>query len=450
MFNKLFESRALTFQSLWGNDLDASLVNQSGTHINSETAFRVHAIYAAVSLISDTIATLPLDAYFRRDGARFAFRPKPAWVSRPSVDELPTAFWGAITTSLLIDGNAFIRIYRSGGEIVNLVVLNPTTVEIKRNGIGRVIYNVAGENNALTTNDILHIPNVTRPGQLRGISPVEVLKDNWGLNLAMESYAARFFGQGATMAGHIEYPGALNQEQAKNLAESFQAAHSGFRKSHKIGILSNGASFKATSVNPEDSQLIEARRLAVEDVARVFNIPPHKMGLPGTTTYASVEQNNIAFSQDVIRPIVYKLETAFGFLLTETPGAENAFLKFNMDALVRSDINSRMSAYSTGLNSGFLTVNDVRRYEDLTPQNDPSADQVRVPLANVNISAAGINEQEAKVKMAQQLIQVGFDPASVLANLNLPAMTHTGLASTQLQAVAQIDPENPQSVYGVE
>jgi phage portal protein BeeE len=252
------------------------------------------------------------------------------------------------------------------------------------------------------------------------------------------------------MAGHIEYPGQLNAEQAKNLAEGFQARHSGFRKSHKVGVLTNGATFKATSVNPEDSQLIEARRLAVEDVCRVFNIPPNKMGLPGTTTYSSVEQNNIAFSQDVIRPIVYKLEVAFGFLLQETPGAENAFMRFNMDAIVRADLNSRMSAYSTGLLAGFLTINDVRRLEDLVPESDPAASQVRVPLANVNIAASNIGEQAERVKMAQGLIQVGFDPASVLQNLGLPPMTHTGLASTQLQAVAQIDPENPQSVYEVQ
>ena len=109
-----------------------------------------------------------------------------------------------------------------------------------------------------------------------------------------------------------------------------------------------------------------------------------------------------------------------------------------------------MSAYSTGLLSGFLTINDVRRLEDLQGIDDPSADTVRVPLANVNVAAATLKEETEKVDMAQRLIQVGFDPADVLDKLGLPAIGHTGLPSVQLQPTAQIDPEDPNSEYIVE
>jgi hypothetical protein len=132
------------------------------------------------------------------------------------------------------------------------------------------------------------------------------------------------------------------------------------------------------------------------------------------------------------------------------PGGETAFVKFNLDGLLRADINSRMTAYSTGLLSGFLTINDVRRLEDLQAIDDPSADTVRVPLANVNVAAATLKEETEKVDMAQRLIQVGFDPADVLDKLGLPAMEHTGLPSVQLQPTAQIDPEDPNSEYIVE
>lgn len=445
------EDRALSFQTIWGSGGDLEIGTQSGTVVNADTAFRINAVFSAVSLISDTIATLPVDSYIRRDGARFAFRPRPAWVTRPDVDTTKEAFYGAVIVSLLLDGNAFVRVYSNRrGEIVNLVVLNPTKVEIERNGLGRVMFRCEGEEKLLSAEEIVFIPDVVRPGHIRGISRVEALKDNFGLALALESYAARFFGQGATTQGIIEYPSKLTQVQAEELRESFDNRHKGWRRSHRTGVLSNGAKYVQTSVDPEKSQALDARRMAVEDVARAFNVPPHLLGLPGTTSYASVEQNNLAWVTHCLRPIVQKLETALSPLLTRSAGGESAFLKFSLDGLLRADINSRMTAFSIGLQSGFLTINDVRRLEDLPPIDDASADTVRVPLANVNVSAATLSETSEKVDMASKLVQVGFDPVSVLAQLDLPPMAHTGLPSVQLQPIVQIDPEAPESAYEVE
>jgi hypothetical protein len=189
--------------------------------------------------------------------------------------------------------------------------------------------------------------------------------------------------------------------------------------------------------------------MAVEDVARAFNVPSNFLNLPGTNTYASVEQNSLMFVKYCLRPIVQKLESAFTPLLSRVPGGENAFIKFNLDGLLRADINTRMSAYSTGLQSGFLTINDVRKLEDLQPVNDPSANTVRVPLANVNIEAADLNATDKRVTMAQKLVSSGYNPAEVLASLGLPAIAHTGLPSVQLQGIAQVDPEDPTSAYEV-
>lgn len=450
MLGGFFEQRAVSPLTQWAMGDDSFATTQSGTVVTQDNVFKVNAIFSAVSLISDTVSTLPVDCFIRRDGARFPFRPKPTWVTKPDVDTTAIAFWSANIVSLLLDGNIFVRVFRdSSGNIVNLVVLNPLKVTIKRNGLGRVMYDYEGEKKMLSSDDIIHIPDVVRPGELRGVSRVEALKDNFGLAIALESYAARFFGQGATSQGVIEVPGNLTSDQAKNLADGFDARHKGFRKAHKTGVLFGGAKYVKTTVDNDAAQFIDSRRLAVEDVARAFNIPTHLLGLPGTNTYSSVEQNNIAFVVHTLRPIVQKLESGYSVLLNTVPGGEQAFIKFNMDGLLRADVQSRMAAYSVGLQSGFLTINDVRRLEDLTPQADVSAEQVRVPLANVNISAAGLTEQEGKVTMAQKLIAVGFDPASTLAALNLPTITHTGLPSQQLQSVATIDPENPESVYGV-
>ena len=448
MLNNLFESRAISFQTIWGTGGDIEILNQAGTVVNPETVFKVNAIFSAVSLISDTISTLPVDSYIRRDGARFAFRPRPAWVQQPDIDTTKEAFYGSLIVSMLLDGNGFVRVFRDGsGRVINMTVLNPSKVEIRKNKVGEVVYVYEGEGKPLNKNEMIHIPDVVRPGEIRGISRVTALKDNFGLALALESYAARFFGQGATTQGLIEFPGNLTPEQAKQLVDGFDARHRGFRKAHKTGVLSGGAKYVNTSVENDKAQFIDSRRMAVEDVARAFNIPPHLLGLPGTNTYSSVEQNNIAFVTHTLRPIVQKLESAFTPLMANEPGGSTAFIKFTLDGLLRGDAATRFSAYSTGLQAGYLTINDIRRLEDLPPVE--GGEIIRVPLANVNIDAAELVATDKRVNMAQKLVNSGYDPADVLSVMGLPPILHTGLPTVQLQGIAQVNPDDPEAVYEV-
>ena len=450
MLDRLFEQRALSFQSVFASGDSFQVGSNSGTIVNNDTAFQVNAIYSAISLISQTISSLPVDSYVRRDGSRRPFRPAPEWIQSPDVDTTKEAFYGSVIVSLLLDGNAFVRVFSNENGIVNLNVLNPSQVKIKRNGIGRVMFEVQGEDRPLSSEEILHIPDIVKPGSIRGVSRTEALKENFGLAIALQNYSAKFFGQGTNTSGVLEFPGNLSAEQAAQLQEAFDARHRGWKHSHKTAVLSGGATYKPTSVNPQDSQLLEARNHAVADVARAFSIPPHLLGLDQGMSYASVEQNNLAWVTHGLRPIVSKLESGFSRLLSRTRGGENAFVKWNLDGLLRADYNSRISGYSTGLQSGFFTINDIRRLEDLRPIEDPSADTVRVPLQNVNVENATISSQMQKVKMARDLVMVGFDPASVLKAMGLPDMDHTGLPSVQLQGVQNLDPEDPESVYDVE
>lgn len=438
MLNNLFEKRAISFQTVWGSGDFVDVQSLSGTVINSDTAMQLNAVYSAVSLISDTISTLPIDAYIRSQGARYALRPRPVWVTKPDVDTTKEAFYGAAIVSLLLEGNIFIRVFRNRrGEIVDMKVLNPLDVEVKRNGQGRLIFNVKGESRGLTQDDIVFIPDVVMPGSIRGISRVDALKENFGLASALEKYAARFFGSGTQTSGVLEVPGNLTAEQAKSMQEAFDSRHRGWARAHKTAIITGGAQYKPTNVPNDQAQFLDSRRMAVEDVARAFNIPPHLLGLPGTNTYASVEQNNIAFVTHTLRPIAQKIEGAMTALLAQETGKEAAFVKFSLDGLLRADVNSRTEAYARGLQSGYYKINDIRRFEDLEPIDDPSAETVRVPLANVNVDAADLSAMSAKVDMAQRLIQVGFDPADVMAKLELPDITHTGKDSVQLQAEGQ-------------
>jgi HK97 family phage portal protein len=253
------------------------------------------------------------------------------------------------------------------------------------------------------------------------------LKENIGLAISLESFAARYFGQGTVTSGVIEYPGALTAEQAENLSNSFDKAHKGYRKAHKTGILSGGATFKATQVANDEAQMLDSRRLAVEDIARAYRVPTDMIGLNnGGQSYSSIEQKQIAFVSHTLRPWVAKLEDAFSTLLPDF-----AFLSFNTDDLLRGDYATRIEGYAKMLQNGVFSANEVRRKENMQPID--GGDVVRVPLANVNISAASLTENETKVAMAQKLIGLGFVPEDVLTVLGLPKIAHTGLPTVQLQ-----------------
>ena len=276
------------------------------------------------------------------------------------------------------------------------------------------------------------------PGEVRAASPIDKLKENMGLAMALENFAARFFGQGTQTSGVITYPGQLTKEQADNLSRSFDNSHKGYKRAHRTGVLSGGAQFVKTSANPDEAQMLDSRRLAVEDVARAYRVPLNMIGLAekGAQSYNSNEQNAIAFVTHTLRPWIVKLEDAFSSLLPN-----KAYIDFNVSELLRGDFATRVAGYSTALQSGWMTINEVRKIEDLRPVAD--GDQNRVPLANVNISSASLSEQEAKIAMAQKLITIGFKPEDVLSALALPPIPHTGLPSTQLQNPSLVDPANP-------
>jgi HK97 family phage portal protein len=445
MLGNLFEQRAVSFQTVWGAGEPWGLQSEAGVNVTTKKSFEIVAFFSAVSLISDTISTLPCGAYLRIGATRRPLNPRPVWLDQPDVDlSTRAAFFQQVFSSLLVHGNSYTRVFRDAqGQVVNLVNLNPEKVEVERSKIGRKIYRYQDEARPLTSDEVIHIVDLILPGELTGLSRVETLKQSLGLNIALSDYAARFFGSGASAAGIIEFPGNLTSEQAKQLADGFDSRHrNGSRRAHKTGVLSGGAKFVKSDTDPEKSQALESRKFAVEEIARAFNVPLHLLGVPGTASYASVEQNNLQFVSMTLRPLAEKVEAAFSRLL---PG--DAFIKFQFNDLLRADLQARIQSYSVGTQAGFYSTNDIRRLEDMEPVE--AGDQYRVPLANIDIAEADVVATDRKVLMAQRLVTVGFDPQQVLAALGLPSIGHTGLPSVMLQGVAQIDPNDPEAVYEV-
>jgi HK97 family phage portal protein len=426
------EERNLSYQQVWGSGIDVSgFATWAGTVVNQKNALEIGAAYACVRLLSDTISTLPVDTFIRRDGNRLPYRPRPAWVYEPEgPGSSRIEYYKQIVVSMLLSHGAVVQILRNGnGEIVALQPLDPTRVDIRRNPATRLReFVIDGGQAVLPGEDVLYIPEMRRPGSLKGVSRVDELKQTLGLAKALDEFASRYFSNGANTSGMIEFPGNLTQEQAKDLVDAFEAGHKGLKKAHRPGVLSGGAKFVKTGSDGEQAQMLQSRQFAVEEVARVFRVPPSMIGLntPGAMSYASVEHNAIQFTRYSLTPLIAAIEEAHNRLL---PG--DVFLRVNMDGLLRGDSATQASVFSTALQAGYMSVNEARGLMDLRPVD--GGDSPRVPLANIAVASAGIVEERERVEMAAKLVQSGYEPAAVLSALGLPAMPHTGLASNQLQ-----------------
>jgi len=431
-------------------------VANTGTYVDTESAIRTSTVYSCVRLLGDTIASLPLGAYVRRGRNRLSYASvygyTPEWVNKPNPESTRLEFIEQVITSLHLHGNAFILTVRDDmGEVTELYVLNPNEVRIERLAPGEdLVYRIKDAeglyDRILTKNELLHIPLFRLPGSHYGLGPIGACRMSIGIAQASDTYAASYFGNAANPGGVIEVAGELTPEQAGDISRNWQESHSGPYMAGKVGILSGGAAFKPLSLNAQDAQLLEARRFNVEDIARIFRVPLSLLGHPtqGAMSYASVEAQNLSFVQHSLRPLLERLEQALSPLLPESDG----FIRFNLDALLRGTTIERFDAYTKGLREGFLSLNDVRNYEDLSSLGDVG-DQYRLPLQNIDAGQAPLVGDKMKAEIASILVQAGYNPDDVAKMLDISELSHTGLPSAQLQQVALIDPEDPESVYKV-
>ncbi len=361
----LGETRAVG--GTWITD-NQPLVSSAGVAINSQTALSIGAYYAAVKLYADTVASLPWDTYIRIDGTRRPYRPSPSWLTTPQPNN--PNFTGfdlkhRMVSSLLIHGNCFVLFIKGrNGDIVEMRVLDPQKVEIKSVD-GAPIYTVMGEDTVgveLTSDAILHIPLFATGSALRAPSPVEQHRTTLGLASATQLYSAKFYEQGAAPSAVIKIPGELTQDQADSLRNSFSRRHEGIEKMHKIAVLTGGADFQQMSMKISDMQLVETLHWGVESIARLMGVPLHLLQYPGgNASYNSVEIVSIEWLRLGLGPLVARLEAGLQRLV---PGADQTFIKFTLDGLLRPTTKERYDAYAIALNNGILSLNEIRRLED--------------------------------------------------------------------------------------
>jgi len=347
---------------------DQPTASTAGVQINEQNATSIGAVYAAVKLYADTVASLPVDTYIRIDGTRRPYRPRPSWLDQP----LPgnpnyTGFEmrHRIVSSLLLDGNAFI-LFLTGrnGDIVETRVLDPQKVTIKVGVDGNPVYVVSNGKESMEVGPeaMVHIPLFATGDQMRGMSPVEHHRVTLGLASATQLYSAKFYEQGASPSAVIKIPGELTQDQADSLRQAFSRRHEGVDRMHKIAVLTGGADFQQMSMKIADMQLVETMHWGVESIARIYGVPLHLLQYPGgNSSYSSIEVISIEWLRLGLGPLIARIEAGLQRLV---PGAQQTFLKFTLDGLLRPTTKERYDAYAVALQNGILSVNEVRRLED--------------------------------------------------------------------------------------
>lgn len=363
------EQRNGSFQEVWGMGGPwGGTPTKSGKRVNTESALAVSAVYGSVRILSDSISTLPLGAYKAAGESRIRLEPYPEWLGFDRGPYGRIDVLSQIMVSLLTDGNAYIVTYRDRtGMVVWTEVIDPQAVSVERDGAA-LKYRINGSEQ-LTAMDVLHIPGMMLPGAITGMSPIQYARESIGLSIASTEYGAAFFGNGAIPKTVVETSSAMSEDGINRLKAAWQDTHGGSGNSNKLAVLTEGAKFSTVSIAPDDSQFVETRAFQVADIARIYGVPPHLLAdSTGSTSWGSgLAAQNATFLQHSLRPWIERIEYGLTRTLISEGRGRDAFVKLNVDGLLRGDNKDRMDSYDKGLRSGLYTINEVRALEEMPP-----------------------------------------------------------------------------------
>ena len=342
----------------------------SGKAVNERTAMQTSAVYACVRILAESVAGLPLHVYERTANGSKSTKPShPLYRllhDEPNREMTSFVFRETLMSHLLLWGNAYAQIIRDGrGFPFALYPLLPDRMTVDRNENGELVYTYQSDKGQvkLRRENVLHIPGLGFDG-LIGYSPIAMAKNAVGLALATEDYGAAFFANGANPGGVLEHPGVIKPEQADRLRESWQSQFGG-ANAHKVAVLEEGLKFHQMSIPPEQAQFLETRKFQINEIARIFRVPPHMVGDLEKSSFSNIEQQSLEFVKYTLDPWVVRWEQSLQQALILPSEKATIFIKFNLDGLLRGDYQSRMQGYSTGIQNGFMSVNDVRGLEDM-------------------------------------------------------------------------------------
>lgn len=358
---------------LWGG-------SSSGKVVNERTAMQMTAVYSCVRILSEAIAGLPLFVYkYGDDGSKDKYLDHPLWRvlhDEPNPEMTSFVFRETMMNHLLLTGNAYAQIIRNArGDVVALYPLMPDRMTVDRDSQGRLYYRYRKSSDdapevsrnkpsdvILAPSDVLHILGLGFDGQV-GYSPIAMAKNAVGLAIAAEEYGAKFFANGAAPSGVLEHPGTIKDPE--RIRQSWQSTFGGSVNSNKIAVLEEGLKYTPIAISPEQAQFLETRKFQINEIARIFRVPPHMLADLEKSSFSNIEQQSLEFVKYTLDPWVVRWEQAMNKSLLLESEKRDVFTKFNVDGLLRGDYSSRMTGYATARQNGWMSANDIRQLENL-------------------------------------------------------------------------------------
>jgi len=371
MFNPFKKKRALTVKQFQDVGLMGPMSN-SGQIVTEQSALKLPAVYACVRVISEAAAALPLIVYERgRDGAKKRARNHSLYKllhdsPNPYMDSF-TVFEMLIARCLL-RGNSYAQVERDrDGIIIAIYPLqsDKMTVKVENNTI-RYEYLQDGATKKFKWQDILHLKGLSFDGII-GLSPLSLLSDTIGRAQAVNEYASKYFANDASPGGVLRHPGKLGDTTAARLKKSWNSKFKGSAQSHKTAILEEGMEYQQMGLSPEDSQMIDSAKFSVVEICRAYKVPLNLVQDHERSTYSNVTEQNRAFVVHTLQPWLKRVEQACNRILFTEKEKQKYFVEHKLDGLLRGDQKTRYECYQIGIDKGFLSKNDVRGYENLTP-----------------------------------------------------------------------------------
>jgi HK97 family phage portal protein len=359
----------------------------TGVPVTPFTALQSAAVYACIRMISQDMAMLK--PFVRRELVSGGYRreqqhPLNKLFRRPNRWQTRFEFVSYMLTSLCLRGNSFVVVERDkDANPIELVPIAPDRCTMMLTDDGELWYRInsrrLGYGLVVPPDDMIHLKNISMDGYV-GVSPIALAQDVIGLALATQQHGGILFRQGGQVGGVLSHPGVLSPEASARIANSWRETHAGVQNAHKVAVLEEGMKFEKMAITNEEAQFLETRRFQVLDIARMYGVPPHRLGELDKATLNNIEQQNQQYVDGALKPIAESIEQLFNHhLLFED---ERNFLecKFDFDDMTRSDLLTRYQAYQVGTLNGWLSRNEVRAKENMNPIDDGHGDDYRVPL----------------------------------------------------------------------
>ena len=356
----------------------------SGKQVTERSAMQMTAVYSCVRILSEAVAGLPLHLYrYKEGGGKEKAIDLPLYRlmhDEPNPEMSSFVFRETLMTHLLLWGNAYAQIIRNGkGEVIALYPLMPNKMRVERDENGSLYYEYIHSSDEadtmknttvrLTPYNVLHIPGLGFDG-LVGYSPIAMAKNAIGMAIACEEYGAKFFANGAAPSGVLEHPGVIKDPQ--KVREAWQSQFGGSQNANKIAVLEEGMKYTPISISPEQAQFLETRKFQINEIARIFRVPPHMVGDLEKSSFSNIEQQSLEFVKYTLDPWVMRWEQSLSRALFTNEEKKTLFFKFNVEGLLRGDYQSRMNGYAIGRQNGWMSANDIRELENLDriPEED--------------------------------------------------------------------------------